>query len=92
MQDINDMREEIDAIDRKLIALFLERMDVSRRIALYKSSRGMAVLDSSREEQLLARAREQAPEALKKFAAEEMRSIMELSRLYQQEIINKTSP
>ena len=51
--DIALLRRELDEIDRELVALFERRMEVSRRVAAYKRERGLPVLDSSREEQVL---------------------------------------
>ncbi len=44
------LREEIDEINRNLVALFGERLKVARRIARLKKERAIPLLDSAREE------------------------------------------
>ena len=53
MKDLNELRREIDGIDRELVKLFEKRMEVSAQIGAYKASRGMPVLDAAREEEKL---------------------------------------
>ena len=57
MKDLNELRREIDGIDRELVKLFEKRMEVSAQIGAYKASRGMPVLDAVREEEKLAAVR-----------------------------------
>ena len=53
MNELEQLRKSIDAIDRQLLPLFLERMEVCSKVADYKRASGMAVLDSAREQQVL---------------------------------------
>ncbi len=53
MNELEKLRQKIDGIDRKLLPLFLERMEVCSQVAEYKRSVGMAVLDAARESQVL---------------------------------------
>ena len=53
MEDILTLRAEINAIDREIVRLFQARMDVSRRVGLYKIDKGLPVLDEKREAELL---------------------------------------
>ena len=48
-------RERIDAIDRQLVALLNRRAGVVAAIGDFKKARGIEVVDSGREEQVLAR-------------------------------------
>lgn len=48
-----ELRREIDEIDRELMRLFEKRMQVSEEIAQYKFSRDIAVFDSSREKEVI---------------------------------------
>lgn len=54
MDELQALRTEIDAIDRELTALFLRRMDVTRRVGAYKLDAGIPVLDAAREKEVLA--------------------------------------
>ena len=49
MKDLSQCRTEIDAIDAQLVALFEQRMRVSRDVALCKAEKHMDILDASRE-------------------------------------------
>ena len=47
--DLNELRQQIDAVDRDLIALLERRLDISAAIGAYKKAHGLPVLDRSRE-------------------------------------------
>lgn len=51
--ELDILRKKIDKIDRQLLPLFLERMDVCSKVADYKRGSGKPVLDSAREKQVL---------------------------------------
>lgn len=51
--DLLDLRKEIDKIDEQLIPLLLKRMSISEQVAKYKVERGIPVLNSEREQQIL---------------------------------------
>lgn len=54
MPDLQQLREEIDKVDRQLVALFEKRQDICRQVAQYKIENGKKVLDRQREEEKLA--------------------------------------
>ena len=54
MNDLEQLRAELDGIDRELVRLFEERMKIARGVAAYKIANGLPVLDSGREERVLA--------------------------------------
>ena len=86
---LEDYREKIDTVDEKLIALFAERMELSRAIAEYKKETGLPVLDASREKEKLDRVAEQSPAELREYTRRLYALLFELSRDYQQELIGK---
>ncbi|MBQ8537159.1 MAG: chorismate mutase [Clostridia bacterium] len=53
MKELSQIRLELDAIDQKIVALFEERMLLSRQVAQYKIAKGLPVLDSQREKQVI---------------------------------------
>ena len=55
MDRLEEEREKISEIDRKMAELFLRRMESVREIALYKQERGLPVYDPAREQQIIAR-------------------------------------
>ena len=54
MTELESYRQQIDAIDADLVRLFLRRMDVTEQVGEYKKERGIPVLDSVRERQVIA--------------------------------------
>lgn len=92
MKDLSQCRAEIDAIDRQLVALFVERMRVSRDVAAYKHAHHMDILDASREQAvLLSRAEMADDEQLKGSTVEFFREVMRLSRQEQRRFLDTLS-
>ncbi len=80
---IEELRQEIDAIDEELVRLFVKRMGVSAQVADFKKESGRAVLDPSRERRLLERVSELAGEELESQTRVLYNLILSLSRSYQ---------
>ncbi len=53
MNELDELRQKIDAIDKQLLPLFLERMEICSQVADYKRKVGMEVLDAGRERRIL---------------------------------------
>lgn len=86
---LEDYREKIDAVDEKLVALFAERMELSRAIAEYKKENGLPVLDASREKEKLERVAEQSPAELREYTRRLYMLLFDVSRDYQRELIGR---
>ena len=43
MRDLLELRDQIDEIDREIVRLFEERMDISREVAEFKIANGKKV-------------------------------------------------
>lgn len=54
MNDLKELREEIDKIDRQMVSLYQERMEIAIGVAEYKIETGKKVFDKEREESKLA--------------------------------------
>ena len=80
---LNNLRDQIDSIDRDLVELFKARMAVLTQIAEYKRENGMPILDSAREEELLMKISELAGDELGEYAQKLYATILEISREYQ---------
>ena len=87
--NLEDYREKIDTVDEKLIALFAERMALSRAIAEYKKENGLPVLDALREKEKLDRVAEQSPAELREYTRRLYMLLFEVSRDYQRELIGR---
>lgn len=79
-------RKKLDRIDRKITALFAERMAVVRDIAAIKQENGLPVTDRTREEEKLAAVSEGLDEPMAGYARSLFEKIMELSRDYQDKL------
>lgn len=53
MNELENLRKQIDEIDAELLPLFLKRMDCSAAIAKYKKANNLPVLDRVREKEIL---------------------------------------
>ncbi|MBQ4610282.1 MAG: chorismate mutase [Clostridia bacterium] len=57
VERIDELRREIDRIDRELVALFEKRMDTALAIGSIKRESGMDIKNQNREEQVKANCR-----------------------------------
>ena len=90
--DLNELRCEIDQIDRELIPLFLRRMNASAQVAEYKREHGMRVLDPARERALLEKISHLSGEEFEEYARTLYATILSLSRSYQYKQLGLDSP
>lgn len=81
--DLNELRVEIDKIDRSLIELVSKRMDIAGEIAEYKKKNGLPILDSKREREKLVEISDMAGDKMKEYMRVLYSLIFELSRSYQ---------
>ena len=88
--DLKDIRERIDETDDKLIELFCERMDLAAEVAAAKADTGKAVLDKSREREILARIRDAAGDKAR-YADSLYNALFALSRSYQDTLLARPS-
>ena len=58
--NLEELRTQIDRIDRQIVELYVQRMETVSRISAFKREHGLAVYDPAREDILLERAAEQA--------------------------------
>ena len=89
MEELKALRNEIDAIDRQMVELFRQRMDVTRRVGEYKSARGIPVLDQARERAVLTEKGELAGEELRPAVITLYQTVMALSRRQQRDMLRE---
>jgi len=90
MNELENLREKIDAIDKEMIALFEERMNVVNDIAEYKIKNNLPILNQNREDIVISKVK--AIVKNKDYtdsAIDFIKDIMEISRKFQQKIISK---
>lgn len=85
---LEKQRAEIDAIDREIVALFERRMQVVVDVARIKKENGIAILDASREKEVIAKVQSYLKDVtLKEELAETYETLMKVSKDYQQKQI-----
>ena len=84
MNELEQARQNINAIDAKMAALFEERMKQVEAVAKYKIANALPTLDSSREEEVIARNGKliQNP-VFREYYVSFLKDLMRTSRSYQ---------
>lgn len=88
--DLQEIRGQLDGIDKELVALLEKRLDLCGQVAKFKIQTGKKVYDREREQQKIASVRELADGAFNKQAAEELfTQLMTISRKLQYRILEQ---
>lgn len=86
MQNLGEIRVEIDKIDNQLIELFKQRMDCAKAVGNYKNANNIPVLNENRENEILDAVEVKGGE-YGSYARLLYSNIMELSRALQHNIV-----
>lgn len=87
--ELAECRVQIDALDRQIIELIEKRMDVAAEIGLEKKRLGRPIFDVVREQEKLKKVRElTANDSIKDRMEKIYQSIMDETKVYEQEIID----
>ena len=84
--NLEEIRKEIDSIDKQLVELYTKRMECSLRVAEYKLENGMRIFDPERELRVLDKVEENAGK-YGLSARQLYATLMELSRALQHELL-----
>lgn len=88
--NLEECRKEINKIDEEMAKLFEARMNVSEAIAKYKLEHALPIYDKNRELELIKRNSLYIQnEIIKSYYVNFLKQIFELSRGYQEKLINK---
>ncbi len=86
--DLNQIRVEIDDVDRRIVELFQKRMELAGEVAETKRESGKAIYDRTREQEKLKRLGELADSEFNRHSIEELfLQIMSISRRYQYKLL-----
>lgn len=86
--DLSQLREELDGIDKEIVALYEKRMEVCAQVASYKIENGKRVFDKEREQQKLDSVSALAHNAFNARGAKDLfEQIMATSRKLQYQMI-----
>lgn len=90
MENIDYCRNRIDEIDKKLIELFEERMEIVLDVAKYKEANNLPIFNKEREDDVIrknvARVKN---EELKSYTEDMLHSLMDISKEYQCEKLKR---
>jgi len=82
---IEEARAVINQQDEKILEAFGKRMAAAREIARNKEEQGLTIYIPEREQEILQRMHDRAPDGLADYAVALYEKLMELSRQYQRE-------
>ena len=86
---LEEFRQQIDAVDSRLVEDFKERMQISAKIGEYKREHGIPVVDPKRERDVLNKIVKMADEPMLSSYYRVLYSLLfELSRSYQNKLYN----
>ena len=84
MNDLTEIRSQIDLLDEQMLQLFEQRMELCDQVAQFKIQNGRKVLDSKREAEKISKLKAMAHNTFNKHGVEELfRQIMAMSRKLQ---------
>lgn len=90
MTDLLELRDQIDEIDREIVRLFEERMDICKQVAEYKIANGKKVLDRAREIEKLKVLGNFAHNEFNRHGVQELfQQIMSMSRKLQYQLLSE---
>jgi chorismate mutase/prephenate dehydratase len=85
---LDKAREIINRVDAEMAKLFEERMHAAETVAEYKAERGLAILDTAREEEIIRRGAERIESPiLKEYYISFLKDTMKISRAYQSRLM-----
>ena len=80
MIELELMRKKIDEIDDKLLALFKERLEVSKKIGLLKKKYKMEIFDPQREQEIINGCTQNSTEDETVYLEKILRKLMDISK------------
>lgn len=90
MNELENLREKIDTIDKEMIALFEKRMDIVADIAAYKIKNNLPVLNQNREDIVISKVKSIVKNKdYTDSAIDFIKDIMEISKKFQQKLISE---
>lgn len=88
-EQLAELRAAIDAVDKKLAPLLVERLELSKKVGEVKSDAGLPIFNGGREQQILAKYVKNPDDVAEHFLGETFLSIIGVSKDYQKIIIKE---
>lgn len=90
MEDLLELRGKIDEIDRQIVELYEQRMEISQKVAEYKIGTGKKVFDKQRELEKLQKVKSMTHNQFNSHGIEELfEQIMSMSRKLQYQLLSE---
>lgn len=87
---LQEERNKIDEIDKQIVKLFEERMEIASKIAKVKKENNMEIFDSSRENLVIEKVKSYLEnKELEKYLEKFYLDLMGVSKDYQKDVIEK---
>ena len=80
MIELELMRKKIDEIDDKLLVLFKERLEVSKKIGLLKKKHNIKIFDPQREQEIIDSCTKNISEDERIYIEKFLRNLMDISK------------
>ena len=87
--DLLECRAKIDEIDRQVVSLFLQRMDIVVGVAAYKKEHNRPVHDPVREQAKLDALRAMVPEQMQPYIVRLYETMFAVSRDYEHQLLGE---
>ena len=85
MIELELMRKKIDEIDDKLLVLFRERLEVSKKIGLIKKKNNIKIFDPEREQEILDNSLKNVSGTERIYIEKFLKNLMDISKEVQSE-------
>ncbi|QSX07901.1 chorismate mutase [Alkalibacter rhizosphaerae] len=93
MRNLEEVRKDIDAINQEMVRLFLRRMELSEEVVRYKMEHQLPIYDKEREQAIVeAMVKTGDPGHLEAYLRDFLKALMEISKDYQQEVLDGEGP
>ena len=80
MIELELMRIKIDEIDDRLLVLFKERLEISKKIGLLNKKNNMKIFDTQREQEIIDNCTQNVSDDEKKYIEKFLRNLMDISK------------
>lgn len=87
--NLEQLREQIDVVDKEILDRFRERMALSAEIAKVKKASGKAILDIDREKAKLDRIAKNVEDELSGYMSKLYLTLADLSKSYQSQLFGE---
>lgn len=78
--DLNELRRDIDGLDREIIDTFCKRMELCKQVAAYKKANGLPVFQTAREDEIFNKVYNLAPEGMGDCTRLLFKNIVDISK------------